>query len=669
MSGIAAPIADAAPEAVFTDPTGGGAAAQWTAAQDGPQPYDGMSTDLSVPITMSDGKVLKADIYHPVRGGVRTTEPTPVVLQIQGYNRQAITALGALLQLPGVEQVLLPWVASLNFPGSGLEGITDFTRQLNSGALQVASQDQENLTKGGYTVVQVDIRGTGSSEGQWQVYGAQELQDANDIVGWVNEQPWSNGSIGLNGTSLTGIEAFKAATTGNPAIKAIFGFEPSADPFNDIGATGGGVGAVFLPAWLAVVNALKFAPDIESIIGGRFDPAQQLTWLRDRLADPAVLLDVVANLFTATTTGQYTPATREFLDPNSPFRQGMLIDPTKISAPTFFVSANADAFGSSALDTYNRLPMPLTHKKTIFGDGLHTGSGVIDFGEPGMPPRVDVLQRAWFDKWLKGIDNGIDRYSPITVKQVDGPWVTRTSFPTDGVTYRRAYLNATPSGTAPTAHGDGSLSADPPTTQSQHTVAPGLASICSRDTAQTTLGVTSVIVACSQDSRIRESEGLTFTGAPVTEPTVISGPIAVHLNTIHDTRDGYWTVTVNDVSPDGWSRQLSTGQLVSSLRQIDDARSSRSPNGDYSRPMPYIDLDRRQPTVPGEPTVMDIATTPIDTTLQPGHRLRVDVFAGNFPKGLPPTAMLLDSQLAPQHLVLDPAAPSWVNLPSSQPVS
>ncbi|MGW0246581.1 CocE/NonD family hydrolase C-terminal non-catalytic domain-containing protein [Nocardia goodfellowii] len=46
--------------------------------------------------------------------------------------------------------------------------------------------------------------------------------------------------------------------------------------------------------------------------------------------------------------------------------------------------------------------------------------------------------------------------------------------------------------------------------------------------------------------------------------------------------------------------------------------------------MPILDIDRRHLTVPGQPTVLDIATTPIDTTLQPGHRLRVNIFAANF---------------------------------------
>jgi predicted acyl esterase len=122
-------------------------------------------------------------------------------------------------------------------------------------------------------------------------------------------------------------------------------------------------------------------------------------------------------------------------------------------------------------------------------------------------------------------------------------------------------------------------------------------------------------------------------------------------------------VTVNDVAPDGQSSVLSSGQLMASLRAIDDANSSKSANGDYTDPRPFTSLEQRQPTVPGEATTLDIALPATEALLQPGHRLRVDVYAGNFPKGLPILPMLIDTGLRPQHLELDPGRPSFVNIP------
>lgn len=656
------PVSTATPGATFTGIDGGDLAAQWTATAQGPKPFDGVSSDLAVPLTMSDGTVLKADVFQPTLAGQRADGRRPVIVQYQGYGKLWINVASVLLQIPGIDQVLLPWLAQFDFPGSGLDGITDLTQQLDSGALQAASQDFE-LVKAGYTIVHVDLRGTGTSEGMWQVFGPRERQDSVEVMDWINAQPWSDGNIGVLGSSFTGISAMQAAAAGGDRVRAAFAMVPSGDIGNDIAMNGGAVGVGFLPAWLIVVALAKSVPDVEALLAGRFDPAQQLRWLSDRLADPITWVDLLANVYGSTTTGQFSQKTWNLVSPNGSARQALEYDPAQVSAPTFVASGSSDLFAASQTTTYNRSPLPMTKKKLILGDGYHVGGGVGGFGRPGMPPRLDVLQRAWFDHWLRGIDNGIEQYSPLTLKQPNGAWTTATSFPRQGMTYQRMYLTDRPSGTAPTALSDGGLARTVDPVVRDLTVAPSLLGICSRDGATALAGATSIIVACAEDSRIREAQGLTFTSNPVTEPTAVSGPVSVHLNAVHDTKDGYWTFTVNDVSPDGRSRQISTGQLVSSLREIDDSRSERSPNGDYSRPVPVLDFNRRQVTVPGAPVTLDIAGVPIDTTLQPGHRLRVDVFAADFPKGLPPTPILVDSQLAPQHLRLDPGAPSWVNVP------
>ncbi|MFI9403329.1 CocE/NonD family hydrolase [Nocardia sp. NPDC052316] len=644
--------------------------AQWQAAVDGPQPYDGISPDLAIPLTMSDGTVLKADVLHPMKNGIRSEAPGPVVLSLDGYGKVALTVAQMLLQLPGLEQMVLPFlervIGSVDLTGTALEGITDLTQQADSGLIEAAAVDPR-LVRAGYTIVHVDIRGTGTSEGRWQVFGEKERQDTREIAAWITAQPWSDGNIGTAGTSFMGLSALRAVDSDAPAIKAVFGVVPSGDTFDDITFRGGGFGVGFLPLWLLATNLAKMVPDVEAIIAGRFDPVQQQKWLADRLADPATYLDMVANLYTALHPDQFSDRTREFADPDSSGRRGLTVNASEVSAATFVVTGWFDIFGSSQTTTWSQLGVSPAKKKYVIGDGYHAGGGVAGFGRNGMP-RLDTLQRAWFDKWLRGIDNGVDKFAPLTMKQPGGTWTTSDTFPRKGTGYQRMYLTDRPSGTAPGARYDGGLSRNSPTAGRDLTVAPGLASLCSRDTATSLAGIPSIIVGCTEDSRIRETEGLTFTSSPVTEPTAVSGPINIHLNVSHEAADGYWVVTVNDVAPDGQSRQISAGQLVSSMRAIDDSRSDKSANGDYIRPVYYIDLDKRQLTVPGEPMTLDIGSDPIDTTLQPGHRLRVDIFASNFPKGLPPLAVLNDSQLKPQHLQLDPDAPSWMNVALSQPI-
>ncbi|WP_246023564.1 CocE/NonD family hydrolase [Nocardia yunnanensis] len=656
----------ASSETVFTGIDGDGYAASWTAAVDGPQPYREVAPDLAVPITMDDGTVLKADIIHPAQGGRIADGKRPVILQMQGYGKLPMLVGQAVLSAAdglGIKQPLENWVGSLNLPGVGLDGLFDITRQADAGAIEAAVQDWK-LANAGYTLVQVDLRGTGTSGGDWQVFGDREKQDIAEVIDWITRQPWSDGTVGTMGISFTAISALEATDRMPPGLKAVFAYEGSGDIFNDIAGTGGGIGAGFLVPWLIGVNALKMIPDITSILVGKFDPAQQLQWLKDRIADPLTMLDVVINGYTAMNPDQLTARTRQLVDPNSPFRKGLKADVTHIQVPTFMVGAWFDIFGTTPTATFNAIPLPEEQKKLVMGDGYHVGTGVAGFGHPGMPPRLDVLQRAWFDHWLRGIDNGIEKYTPLTVKQQGGGWTDAPRFPRAEAVYRRMYLDDIPSGTSPTSRYDGGLSEDSRQAGVRDlTVAPGLASLCSRDAARITAGITSIIQACTGDSRIWESDGLSFTSGPVAAPVTVSGPLDVHLEVVEDAADGYWVATVNDVAPDGDSREIATGQLVASLRQIDEDNSVKSANGDYTQPQYFLDLAKREQTVPGVPVTLDIALTPIDAVLQPGHRLRVDVYASNFPKGLPPMIVLADSGLKPEHLRLDPDAPSWVNVP------
>ncbi|MFW0789391.1 CocE/NonD family hydrolase [Gordonia sp. CPCC 205333] len=662
--------ADARP-GQYTGVDGGRYAAKWTSAVDGPQRYNGVAPDLAVPITMDDGTVLKADVIHPARDGRRATGKRPVILQLQGYGKLPMLVGAAFLASAkglGVKKPLEDWISSLNLPGVGLDGVFDLTRQLNSGAIEAAVQDWA-LTGAGYTLVQVDMRGTGNSNGNWQVFGEREKRDAAAVVNWIARQSWSDGNVGAMGVSFTAISALETTHLMPPALKSIFAYVPSADVFADIAGAGGAVGVGFLVPWLIGVNLYKMTPDVTSIIVGKFSPEQQLQWFKDRLADPATLLDVVASGYTALSPEQLTRKARELYDPNSYLRKGLKTDTSRIRVPTFIAGAWFDLFGNTATNTFNSIPLSTDKKKLIMGDGYHVGAGYAGFGQRNMPPRLDVLQRAWFDHWLRGIDNGIDKYSPITVKEQGGAWVSLPEFPVSQNLHRRMYLNAKRSGTSPTARFDGGLSAvSYPTKPRDLTVAPGLLSVCSRDSAQISAGIISIIEACARDSRIWEREGLTFTSSPMRNETTISGPINAHLNVVHDAKDGYWVATLNDVSPDGNSREISTGQLIASMRQIDSGRSQKSSNGDYTQPSYYMDLSKRQKTIPGRPVVLDISLTPIQATLKPGHRLRLDVYASNFPKGLPPAFFLADSGLKPQRVRLDAQQPSWVNVPLSAPI-
>ncbi|WP_280319518.1 CocE/NonD family hydrolase [Nocardia wallacei] len=645
-----------------TGPDGGAAGAAWTATQDGPQQYPNIHIDWDVPITMSDGTVLKGNVYRPADAAGRPADvQTPTIVNLTPYTKLVSNLADHAQSIPGLSDAVLNLFRQIDMSGTLLSGITDLTKAFGGGELRNFTVDRQ-LIRSGYSQVVVDVRGTGFSQGEWDMLRQREQQDTVEVIDWAARQPWSTGKVGMNGISYSGINQVQAAEKHPAALKAIFPVVPGSDLVDDVLAPGGGFGFNFIPLWLTAINTLKWVPDVQSIVNGKFDT----TWLNDRVADPYTYMDVLLSAYTSTRMEDLDPRVKQMLSDYTSERQAWLGDPSAIDIPTFVTGGWHDLFTYSESKIYNQIALPPGQKQLFMGNTYHLNSGN-ESGRPGLPPRLDVLQRAWFDKWLKGIDNGIDTYGPVTLRQQGGGWITQNGFgpsaPAEEASeYRRMYLSANRSGTANSVY-DGSLTGFANGDTARLTVSPGMTTLCSNDAAQATAGVLSIIDGCAKDSRVAELNALTFTSDPVAEATTISGPIAVRLNTVQDAADGYWVATVNDVAPDGQSTVLSSGQLMASLRQVDEARSTRSANGDYTDPRAYTSLDKREPTVPGEMTTLDLALTATDAVLQPGHRLRVDVFAGNFPKGLPILPMLIDTGLKPQHIQLDPNSPSFVNIP------
>src|SRR5215207_11311932 len=60
----------------------------------------------------------------------------------------------------------------------------------------------------GYAVAWVDLRGTGSSEGvATDEYPTSEQADLCRVITWLAAQSWSTGSVGMYGTSYSGLRA------------------------------------------------------------------------------------------------------------------------------------------------------------------------------------------------------------------------------------------------------------------------------------------------------------------------------------------------------------------------------------------------------------------------------------------------------------------------------
>ncbi len=118
-----------------------------------------------------------------------------------------------------------------------------------------------------------------------EILGPREQQDSVEIIDWVSEQEWCDGTVGLAGWSYSAINSLQAADKRPPQLKAVFAVEGCDDIVRDIYITGG-MPSAFIPAWLSAVNALKWVPNpshvLRDILRG-----DALRWAIDRIKSPA----------------------------------------------------------------------------------------------------------------------------------------------------------------------------------------------------------------------------------------------------------------------------------------------------------------------------------------------------------------------------------------------
>src|SRR5262245_39750710 len=243
----------------------------------------------------------------------------------------------------------------------------------------------------GYVVCRVDVRGTGSSEGTAAgEYTRDELEDLAELVGWLAERPWSNGNVGMYGTSWSGFNALQTAMLRPPALKAICSIFASDDRYaDDVHFFGGVLKQLDLADWPTNMEAVNVLPPVPRVFGlGWRDEWQRRLeanrpWLFDWLEHP----------------------TYDAVWKHGPLRE----DSGSIEAATMLVTGWADGYTNIALRGMRELRCP---RRLLAGPWAHVD---VETSVPG--PTIDLLPEMvrWWDRWLMGVDNGVDREPSITV--------------------------------------------------------------------------------------------------------------------------------------------------------------------------------------------------------------------------------------------------------------
>ncbi len=104
-------------------------------------------------------------------------------------------------------------------------------------------------TRHGYAVANVDPRGMWHSEGDATFYSEQEARDVFDFIEWAGTQPWSSGKVGMSGVSYLAIVQWRAAAEHPPHLAAINPWEGVSDRYREMAYHGGIPENRFGPMW------------------------------------------------------------------------------------------------------------------------------------------------------------------------------------------------------------------------------------------------------------------------------------------------------------------------------------------------------------------------------------------------------------------------------------
>jgi putative CocE/NonD family hydrolase len=126
----------------------------------------------------------------------------------------------------------------------------DAQRPLDAlGLDHLGGPDPAYWLKRGYVVINADLRGWGTSEGEPDLLSEQEGLDIYDLVEWAAQQPWSTGRVGMSGVSYLAVSQWIGAATRPPHLCAICPWEAFTDFYRDFARPGGILESGFLTLW------------------------------------------------------------------------------------------------------------------------------------------------------------------------------------------------------------------------------------------------------------------------------------------------------------------------------------------------------------------------------------------------------------------------------------
>jgi len=577
--------------------------------------------ETDVPAVMRDGTTLMADVYTPDGAG-----PWPVIL----------------MRLPYDKSVAQTYVyAPPDFYASHC-----------------------------YLVVIQDVRGQYRSEGIFYAF-RDEMHDGYDTVEWAARLPRSSGKVGMYGFSYVGATQWWAATQQPPHLVAIVPAMTGDDYYEGWTYQDGAWSLAFMESW--PIGSITRSAMIQQ---GRTD----IVPLLDQAAG-----ELWSKWYRYLPLQEWPPLFPQ--DPTvAPYFYDWIRHPTfdaywrqwsirlrwnQVQVPALNFSGWYDVFMNGATSNFQGMRLFGGTEAARRGQHLVIGPyvhlpwtqvvGEVDFGPEAANP-IDGLQIRWFDHWLKGADNGVDREAPVRVFVMGAnTWREAADWPIPGTIWRDYYLRS--AGGANSAAGDGVLSRQRPGVGRFHPKLFGRKAVESPADGYTydpadpvpskgghSCCTSDVAPVGPYDQRSVEArpDVLVYDTEPLDRPVEVTGPITVTLYAASSAPDTDFTAKLVDVHPDGRAINLNDGVIRARYRKSTVKTSLIEPGKIYR---------------------YTIHVWPTSNLFKAGHRIRLEISSSNFPMydRNPNTGHPFgqDAVLRPAHQTVfhDPSHPSRVTLP------
>jgi hypothetical protein len=296
------------------------------------------------------------------------------------------------------------------------------------------------------------------------------------------------------------------------------------------------------------------------------------------------------------------------------------------------------------------------------GEGQFTEDAAID---------LNAFELRWFDHWLKGVDNGVDREAPVHIYVMGGGDAHKTP---EGRIFVGGHWRDEQewplARTVPTAyylHGDGVLAPEKPSAHAPityrydpHHPVPTLGGNLSSQGKLATQGIADQrcnpgLGSCTDSNPLSaRNDVVVFQTPALTQDLELTGRLIVKLWAASDSLDTDFTAKLIDVYPP--SPDFPAGFDVNVGDSIVRARYRDS-------------LEKAQMLEPGHPYEFNIEMYPTSLVVKRGHRIRLDISSSNFPRFdlNPNTGEPLNDnrswRIAENSIYLDPGHPSRIILP------